>query len=117
MDKREIEHFINQYNWMYKELKRISNIEHEGAFDYKSDRQYQRMIHLKSVVEAVERLDQHLRNDLEDTIYDCMLDGMSYRAIAKHLNMSIGKLHELKENMLDHITNQYKNVNKLKELN
>lgn len=52
---------------------------------------------------AVEHDQDLLQDDFHKTIYDCMMDGMSYRAIGKHLGISRGKFYREKETILNTI--------------
>lgn len=41
--------------------------------------------------------------DMKRVVYDCMLEGISYRAISKHLGVSRNTVRELKEEIIDTI--------------
>lgn len=79
------------------------------AMDYRERRQYERMMKFQSIVQFVESVEKYIKCDIQLVIYDCMLEGMSYRSIAAHLGMSTGKLHELKESMLNDLAGKSQN--------
>ena len=68
--------------------------------DLREERQYKRLKYLETRVEAIEKISDHLTDDLHLVIIDCMMDGMSYRAIAAHLGMNREKVREIKDEML-----------------
>ena len=79
------------------------------AMDYRERRQYERYLKYRNIVQFVESIEKYIKCDIQLVIYDCMLEGMSYRSIAAHLGMSTGKLHELKESMLNDLAGKSQN--------
>lgn len=80
-----------------------------NAMDYRERRQYERYLKYKNIVQFVESIEKYVKCDIQLVIYDCMLEGMSYRSIAAHLGMSTGKLHETKESMLNDLASKSQN--------
>jgi DNA-binding NarL/FixJ family response regulator len=67
-------------------------------------RQYERYIKFKSNVEFVESLADYVDDERQLTVLDCMMDGMSFRSIASHLKVSRNKLSEIKDDLLNHLS-------------
>ena len=70
------------------------------TLDAREERQLKRLKNLEAKVQAIERIPDYLTDDIQLIILDCMMDGMSYRAIAAHLNMNREKVREIKDEML-----------------
>jgi hypothetical protein len=70
------------------------------AMDAREERQYKRLKYLEAKVKAIEKIPDYLSDDIQLVILDCMMDGMSYRAIAAHLGMNREKVREIKDKML-----------------
>ncbi|MDZ5782094.1 sigma-70 family RNA polymerase sigma factor [Marinococcus luteus] len=54
----------------------------------------------KNIAMFIELGERELKGHLHEVIYSCMMDGMSYRAIAKHLKMNKDKVRKLKDECL-----------------
>ncbi|GEM04107.1 hypothetical protein HMI01_10950 [Halolactibacillus miurensis] len=67
-------------------------------------RQYERYLKFKYNVEFVESLADYVDDERQLTVLDCMMDGMSFRSIASHLKVSRNKLSEIKDDLLNHLS-------------
>lgn len=72
--------------------------------DAREKRQYERYEKFNAIVKFIEGLEKHLNNDKHLIIFDCMLEGMSYRSIADHLQISRSKLNPMKDKMLNQLS-------------
>jgi len=70
------------------------------AMDARERRNYERYIEYEEKVEAVESMIDCLEDEQHKIILDCMMEGMSYRSIADHLNVNRNKIRGMKEEML-----------------
>ncbi|MBB6451997.1 hypothetical protein HNQ94_000418 [Salirhabdus euzebyi] len=73
------------------------------AMDKREERLYERWVEYREKVFAIELVVDKLDDEYHLIIIDCMMEGMSYRAIAAHLGYSRSKLRELKDDMLNQI--------------
>lgn len=71
------------------------------ALDAREQRMYKRWQDYQEKVDTIENLANHLKDEQQLIILDCMMEGMSYRSIADHLGLSRTKVGELKNEMLD----------------
>lgn len=71
--------------------------------DARDKRQYDRWVEFQSKVASIEMMIDYLEDEQHQIILDCMMEGMSYRSIADHLNVSRTKLGEMKNAMLSQI--------------
>ncbi|PKR79409.1 hypothetical protein CEY16_05485 [Halalkalibacillus sediminis] len=72
-----------------------------NAMDRREKKIYKKLQRYDSMTRAVEHDQELLKEDLHKTIYDCMMEGMSYRATGKHLGISRGKFYREKETILN----------------
>src|SRR5690625_1960646 len=72
------------------------------AMGRREKRLYERYMRYIENIELVESLADHIDNEMQLIILDCMMEGMSLRSIAAHLGISRYKVSELKDEMLDH---------------
>lgn len=86
------------------------------ALDVRERRLYKRLNMYRKKVFAVEKIAElYLVDDQELTLMDCMMEGMSYRAIAAHLGLSREKVRALKNEMINHIHQNCHFLHELKE--
>ena len=71
------------------------------AMDRRERKLIEKLQRYEAMTTAVEKDRDLLEEELHRTIYDCMMDGMSYRAIGKHLGISRGKFYREKETILN----------------
>lgn len=74
------------------------------AMGKREKRLYDRYMRFKSNVELVETFPEYIANEMQLIVLDCMMEGMSYRSIAAHLGVSRNKVTELKDEMLNHLS-------------
>lgn len=72
--------------------------------DLREERLYKRLEKYKGKVFAIEMAADLLEGEKEKVIYDCMLDGMSYRAIAYHIGTSRNQAKKYKDAILNQLS-------------
>jgi hypothetical protein len=126
MTKHEIEQTLRDYHWMIREIERlrellgdageriVQNFEVLGMPKAKGGRSdpvaleaSRRERHWKKlrayerkVMYVQERLDI-IQDERERTVLDCMLDGMSMRAIAHHMGLSRRHIQNMKDSIVE----------------
>ena len=75
-----------------------------AAMDRRDEYLYKRISKLEAKVEAVESAAFLIKGEMHQVVYDCMLEGMSYRAIAKHLGVSKDKVRLIKEEIIHQLS-------------
>ncbi len=68
--------------------------------DIREEKQYERLIRLERRVYALEYVFQILESELYKTIYDLLLDGMTYRYISTHLALSKDYVQSVKKDIV-----------------
>ncbi|WP_057760652.1 helix-turn-helix domain-containing protein [Cytobacillus praedii] len=87
-----------------------------AALDVREKRLYKRLNMYRKKVFAIEKIAElHLADDQELTLMDCMMEGMSYRAIAAHLGLSREKIRTLKNELIGHIHQNCHFLHELKD--
>lgn len=128
MTKHEIEQTLRDYHWMIREIERLRELLGDagervvrnyelldmpkpqgGRSDpvaleaSRRERHWKKLrAYERKVMYVQERLDI-IQDERERTVLDCMLDGMSMRAIAHHMGLSRRHVR----NMIDHIVDQF----------
>ncbi|NIK11179.1 sigma-70 family RNA polymerase sigma factor [Alkalibacillus almallahensis] len=130
MNLKTIENMISDYHWMIREVDRLAQVlwgstQHrsEGvsqyglasvmpngspgksqveldAMDRQDRKRYERYVRFKQMTSAVEHDIELLDDEFLRTIYDCMMEGMSYRAIGMHLGIARRTLYNKKYTIL-----------------
>lgn len=72
--------------------------------DLREERQYKRLKKYEEIVFAIEMAADLLEDEKDKVIYDCLLDGMSYRSIADHVGISRNQAKKAKEAILSHLS-------------
>ena len=133
MDKQQIEQCIRDYQWMIREIERIRkyladagerivrNYETLGMPIPKGDvrdpvhmevvrreKQWKRMAKLEEKVRFVQERIEVITDERERTVLDCLLDGMSYSAIAHHMGLSRRHVMRIKDDIVEKIYRQEK---------
>lgn len=70
------------------------------AMDLRDKRQLERLKKYESYVYAIEKAPDFLDGEKNKIVFDCMLDGMSYRKIGNHLEMSRDRVREVKDDII-----------------
>lgn len=71
--------------------------------DIREERLFKRLKNFEEIVYALELAADYLNNEKDKVIYDCLLDGMSYRAIAYHVGISRNDVRKRKEIILSQL--------------
>jgi len=127
MMKWQLEEWIRDYKFMLREIKRLDKILNGGfcrepkltatygieaslpkgssgisqaELDQEEERE-QRMKRYQEVTKTLQKASSLLYAEKFRIVYDCMLEGMSYRAIARHMGVSRDTVHSMKENILE----------------
>src|SRR5690348_16209623 len=74
-----------------------------NAMSKREERLYRRYLRYTKNTQFIESLANHLTNDIQLIILDCMMEGMSYRSIASHIGTSRYKIGEMKEELLSQL--------------
>ncbi|MCT8138631.1 sigma-70 family RNA polymerase sigma factor [Anaerobacillus sp. CMMVII] len=57
----------------------------------------------KNMIEFVELGEESLEDPIQQTVYSCMMAGMSYRAIGKHVGVSREKVRQLRDEVINQL--------------
>lgn len=68
--------------------------------DIREERLYKRLVTLQSRVYAIETATEDIEGEISKIVYECILDGMTYREIGFHLGLSKDKIRELKREII-----------------
>ena len=96
---------IREYHWKIAELNRLKQEDPEESklyAEYNIDRTKRRIRNLKKDVEFVQELERNTKTNLEQTIVNCMMDGMNVTDIAKLLNLSRNYIYTLLDEVISH---------------
>lgn len=136
MNKMEIEQILRDYHWMVREIERIrSTLNTAGerltaAYGVESsmpkakggtsnpvhqevsrrERQWRRIEKLEEKIRFIQERIELINDERERTVMDCMLDGMSFTAIAYHLRISKGHIYNIKDSVVDRLYETQKSV-------
>ncbi|WP_433958860.1 sigma-70 family RNA polymerase sigma factor [Cytobacillus horneckiae] len=72
--------------------------------DIREERLYKRLEKLKERVYAIEYAAELLGNERDRVIYDCIIDGMSFREISYHIGISRNQVKKAKETILNQLS-------------
>lgn len=135
MEKRKIETALRDYHWMVKEIARLRNVL-TGAGERivkqygiessmpkgsgttsdpvhleveRREKLWGRVEKLEKKVLLIQSRIHLITDDREKTVLDCMLDGMSYRGIARHMGFSEKHIRNLKDSIVDRMSNESAN--------
>lgn len=82
--------------------------------DIREARLYERLQRYEGQVYAIEMAGDLLETEKEKVIYDCLLEGMSYRAIGYHLGEHKNQVREAKKSILAQLAQNAQFVSLLK---
>lgn len=126
MTKQEIEQTLRDYHWMIREIERLRELlgdagervvrsyelldmpkPQSGRSDpvalevSRRERHWKKLrTYEQKIMYVQERLDI-IQDERERTVLDCMLDGMSMRAIAHHMGLSRRHVQNLKDSIVE----------------
>lgn len=118
---------MRDYHWMVREIARIRKVLEDagervvrqygpesgmpkpqgGTSDpvhmeaARREKQWKRLERLEKRVRFIQERIDIITDDRERTVLDCMLDGMSFVAIASHMRLSKTHINRLKEEIVD----------------
>lgn len=121
MDEKEVDHFQNLLSGVAVPMRSWGVVQYgvEATLPYGSssisqaelremdireERLYRRLKKYESTVYALEMAGEHLKHEKEIVIYDCLLKGMSDRAISKHLDMTRNQIKKAKDDILNQLS-------------
>ena len=81
----------------------IRSVVEMEAMDLRDKRQWDRLKKYESYIYAVEKAPDFLAGEKNKIVFDCMLEGMSYRKIGCHLEISRDKVREVKEDIISQL--------------
>jgi hypothetical protein len=81
----------------------ISKVE-LAAMDEREERIFKRIKKLTMKVEAVEYAAEHIEGEMHKVVFDCLVEGMSYREISKHLGVSRTRVSQIKTEVMNQIS-------------
>ena len=81
----------------------IRSVEEMDAMDLRDKRQWDRLKKYESYIYAIEKAPDFLAGEKNKIVFDCMLDGMSYRKIGNHLEISRDKVREVKDDIISQL--------------
>lgn len=137
MKREEIEDILRDYHWMIREITRLRGYLEDagegavGQYGIESsmpkpkggntdpvyqetarrERKWKRLKKLENKVLFIQDRLYLILDEREKTILECMLDGMSYRAIAKHMGLSHSHIQRIKDSIVTNL-NDVPNVPK-----
>ncbi|NWF40003.1 sigma-70 family RNA polymerase sigma factor [Bacillus sp. 8A6] len=71
--------------------------------DMREERLFKRLRKFEERVYAIEAAASKIEGEKHRVVYDCMMEGMSYRAIGLHLGLSREKVRQMKDNIIDQL--------------
>lgn len=132
----EIEEWIRDYKFMLREIKRLNRVLNKVDFISTKltatyggsagvsqaelrqvDRRERRLHKYESIVHYLDNAMEHIEEEKHRIVYDCMMEGMSYTAIANHLDCSRDTIRKIKTAIIGNIVNKIKEANFLQYLN
>lgn len=71
----------------------------------------------KKKIKAIESAANQLKGEMHKVVYDCMLDGMSFRSIARHLGLSRDRVRQIKDEIIVQLSqnDQFRQLLKLEK--
>lgn len=126
MIKWQVEEWIRDYNFMLREIARLNRLLNSVSYGQKLTATYgtdaampkgsggisqaelrqmdireRRMYKYEMIIHYLEDSLDSLDNEKHRILYDCMIEGMSYRAIAAHLSMSRDTIRKIRDEIID----------------
>lgn len=69
----------------------------------REERRIRKLKRYEAEIFLLETLSDELKTKMQRTVYDCLLDGMTYREIALHLEISKDKVREIKREIIQQL--------------
>jgi DNA-directed RNA polymerase specialized sigma24 family protein len=129
VNRIELEDALRDYHWMIREISRLRDyLEDAGErtvrqYGIDSDmpkpkggntdpvhqevarreRKWKRLEKLERKVLCIQDRLHVIMDEREKTVLECMLDGMSYRAIARHMGLSHSHIQRIKDSIVNNL--------------
>lgn len=71
--------------------------------DRREQKLLMRIDRYRNMIEFVESGEESLKEPVQQTVYSCMMEGMSYRAIGKHIGVSREQVRRLRDDVINHL--------------
>lgn len=139
----EIEEWIRDYNFMLREISRLSRILNKVEFSGQKlvatygdkagmprgsagisqaelrqmDRREKRLRKYETIVDFLERSTEEIEDEKNRIVFDCMLEGMKFREIALHLGVSRETVRRIKNDIVCHLCQMCETCQLLQLLN
>ncbi|MEX5836466.1 sigma factor-like helix-turn-helix DNA-binding protein [Bacillus velezensis] len=139
----EIEEWIRDYNFMLREISRLSRILNKVEFAGQKlvatygdeagmprgsagisqvelrqmDRREKRLRKYETIVDFLERSTEEIEDEKNRIVFDCMLEGMKFREIALHLGVSRETVRRIKNDIVCHLCQMCETCQLLQLLN
>ncbi|WP_369878255.1 sigma factor-like helix-turn-helix DNA-binding protein [Bacillus sp. JNUCC-21] len=139
----EIEEWIRDYNFMLREISRLSRILNKVEFAGQKlvatygdeagmprgsagksqaelrqmDRREKRLRKYEIIVDFLERSTEEIEDEKSRIVFDCMLEGMRFREIALHLGVSRETVRRIKNDIVCHLCQMCETCQLLQLLN
>ena len=139
----EIEEWIRDYNFMLREISRLSRILNKVEFagqklvaTYGDEagmprgsagisqaelrqmtRREKRLRKYETIVDFLERSTEEIEDEKNRIVFDCMLEGMKFREIALHLGVSRETVRRIKNDIVCHLCQMCETCQLLQLLN
>ncbi|AEB24454.1 MULTISPECIES: sigma factor-like helix-turn-helix DNA-binding protein [Bacillus amyloliquefaciens group] len=139
----EIEEWIRDYNFMLREISRLSRILNKVEFAGQKlvatygdeagmprgsagisqaelrqmNRREKRLRKYETIVDFLERSTEEIEDEKNRIVFDCMLEGMKFREIALHLGVSRETVRRIKNDIVCHLCQMCETCQLLQLLN
>ncbi|MEG7378925.1 sigma factor-like helix-turn-helix DNA-binding protein [Bacillus subtilis] len=139
----QVEEWIRDYNFMLREISRLSRILNKVEFAGQKlvatygdeagmprgsagisqaelrqmDRREKRLRKYEIIVDFLERSTEDIEDEKNRIVFDCMLEGMKFREIALHLGVSRETVRRIKNDIVCHLCQMCKTCQLLQLLN
>lgn len=139
--ENQVVEWIRDYNFMLREIARLNRLLNTPQFSQKltftygddmvmpkgsggisqaelrhMDIREKRLYKYEVIIDFLETASDYFDSEKEEIVYDCMIEGMSYSAIALHLGCSRDTVREVKNVIIGSIVNKVNQVNILQKL-
>ncbi|KOR78371.1 hypothetical protein AM232_07790 [Bacillus sp. FJAT-21352] len=132
--EQKVIEWIRDYNYMLREIARLNRLLNTPFFGGQKltatygieatlpkengsiiqvelrqlDIRERRLIKYEMILDFLETATDLLKDEKQCVVYDCMIEGMRYTAIAKHLGFSRDTIRKVKDDIIGNIANKVK---------
>ncbi|MGE7121818.1 hypothetical protein ACQKIC_16500 [Peribacillus sp. NPDC046944] len=140
--EQKVIEWIRDYNFMLREIARLNRLLNTPHFGHQKltatygieatlpkgnggisqaelrqlDIRERRLIKYEMIIEFLETATDLLEEEKQCVVYDCMIEGMRYTAIANHLGFSRDTIRKVKDDIIGNIANKVKKDSFLQKL-